>query len=164
MFTYIFGMFVRLRSLPVTEPVPARKARVMSVDYIQYARMPPLRKSHGHPFPELPDRSATAISASSWADYAAFASTFRTQQGSLRKLRHEVRQAVQWESPVRRPMGSLAPGACQPDLDAPRRHLGVFFLALEVELGRPDVGVAGELPHFVHRRPVADRVVDRRCA
>jgi hypothetical protein len=24
--------------------------------------------------------------------------------------------------------------------------------------------VVGELPHFVHRRPVADRVVDRRCA
>ena len=61
-------------------------------------------------------------------------------------------------------MGSLAPGACQPDLVAPHRHLGVFFLALEVELGRSDVGVAGELPHFVHRRPVADRVVDRRCA
>ncbi len=58
-------------------------------------------------------------------------------------------------------MGSLAPGAWQPDLDAPRRHLGVSFLALEVELGPRDVGVAGELPHFVYRRPVAALVRDR---
>ena len=72
------------------------------------------------------------VCAFSVADYAAFASTFRTQYRSLQKLRHEVRQGGQWESPEGRPMGSLAPGACQPDLDAPRRHLGVFFLALEV--------------------------------
>ena len=45
-----------------------------------------------------------------------------------------------------------------------RAATSVFFLALEVELGRPNVGVVGELPHFVHRRPVADRVADRRCA
>ena len=46
-------------------------------------------------------------------------------------------------------MGSLAPGTCQPDLDAPGRHLGVFLLADEVDLGGADVGVAGELPHLV---------------
>ena len=34
-------------------------------------------------------------------------------------------------------------------------------LRSKLELGRPDVGLAGELPHFVHRRPVADRVRDR---
>jgi len=59
---------------------------------------------------------------------------------------------------------SLDPGPREADLDAPRRHLGVFFFADEVELGYPDVSVAGELPHLVHRRPVADRVVDRRLA
>src|SRR5208282_3083211 len=57
---------------------------------------------------------------------------------------------------------SLDPGPREADLDAPRRHVRVFFLADKVEFGRPDVGVAGELPHLVHRRPVADRVVDRR--
>jgi len=59
---------------------------------------------------------------------------------------------------------SLDPGPREADLDAPRRHVRVFFLADKVEFGRPDVGVAGELPHLVHRRPVADGVVDRRLA
>jgi hypothetical protein len=43
----------------------------------------------------------------------------------------------------------LDPGPREADLDAPRRHLGVFFLADEVELGGADVAVAGELPHLV---------------
>ena len=50
------------------------------------------------------------------------------------------------------------------NVDAPRRHLGVFLLTHEVDLGRADVGVAGELPHLVHRGPVPDGVVDRRLA
>ena len=61
-------------------------------------------------------------------------------------------------------MGSLVPGTCQPDVDPPGRHLGVFLLADEVNLSGADVGVAGKLPYFVHRRPVADRVVDGRFA
>ena len=36
--------------------------------------------------------------------------------------------------------------------------------AHEVDLGRADIGVPGELPHLVHRGPVADGVVDRRLA
>ena len=36
-------------------------------------------------------------------------------------------------------MGLLTPG----------RHLGVFLLADEVDLGGADVGVAGEFPHLV---------------
>ena len=34
----------------------------------------------------------------------------------------------------------------------------------QVNLGRPDVGVPGEFPHLVHRRPISDRVVDRGLA
>ena len=49
----------------------------------------------------------------------------------------------------RRPMGSLALSSRHADLDPPRRHLGVFLLADEVDLGGADVGVAGELPHLV---------------
>jgi len=41
-------------------------------------------------------------------------------------------------------------------------RLGVIFLADEVDLGRGDVGVAGELPNLVHGGPVADGVVDCR--
>jgi hypothetical protein len=46
------------------------------------------------------------------------------------------------------------------DVDAPRRHLGVFLLAHEVELGRAVLGVSGELAHLVEQGPVADGVVD----
>ena len=45
---------------------------------------------------------------------------------------------------------------------APRRHFAVLLLAHEVQLGGADVAVAGELAHLMHRRPVADGVVDRR--
>jgi hypothetical protein len=61
-------------------------------------------------------------------------------------------------------MGSLSLGTCEPDLDAPGRHLGVFFFADEVDLGGADVGVPSELAHLMHRRPVADGVFDRRLA
>src|SRR5271166_3145325 len=50
------------------------------------------------------------------------------------------------------------------DLNLPGGHLSVFLLADEINLGRPDVGMAGELPHLMHRGPVADGVVDRRLA
>src|SRR5207253_9963322 len=56
--------------------------------------------------------------------------------------------------------GSLAFASHDADLDPPRRHLGVFLLADEVDLGRADIGVPGELPHLVHGRPVPDGVVD----
>jgi hypothetical protein len=46
------------------------------------------------------------------------------------------------------------------NVDAPRRHLGVFLLAHELELSRPDIGVPGELAHLVQRGAVADGVVD----
>ncbi len=59
---------------------------------------------------------------------------------------------------------SWDPGPREADLDAPGRHRGVFLLADEVDLGRADVGVAGELPHLVHRRPVADRSRNRDAA
>ena len=45
-------------------------------------------------------------------------------------------------------MGSLARASRDADVDAPRRHLGVFLVAHEVELGRPDIGVPGELAHL----------------
>ena len=57
-------------------------------------------------------------------------------------------------------MGSLAPGTRQPDLDAPRRHLGILLAADEVDLGGADIGVAREFAHLVHRGPIADGVVD----
>ena len=50
------------------------------------------------------------------------------------------------------------------NLDFPCRHLGVFLLADEINLGRADVGMAGELAHLVHGGPVADGVVDGRLA
>ena len=55
-------------------------------------------------------------------------------------------------------------GSYDADLDAPRRHLGVFLLAHEIDLGGADIGVPGELPHLVHRGPIPDGVVDRRLA
>src|SRR5512135_982195 len=55
---------------------------------------------------------------------------------------------------------SLVLASRQADMDAPRRHLGVLLLTHEVDLGRADIGVPGELAHLVHRGPVADRVVD----
>ena len=57
-------------------------------------------------------------------------------------------------------MGSLARASRDANVDAPRRHLGVFLLAHEVELGRPDIGVPGELAHLVERGAVTDGVVD----
>src|SRR5271165_6086715 len=60
--------------------------------------------------------------------------------------------------------GSLAPGGGKADLDFACRHLGVLLLADEVELGRSDIAMPSEFPHLVHRRPVADGVVDRRLA
>jgi hypothetical protein len=59
---------------------------------------------------------------------------------------------------------SLVLASRQSDLDAPRRHLGVFLLAHEVDLGCPDIRVPGELAHLVHRRSIPDRVVDRGLA
>ena len=44
--------------------------------------------------------------------------------------------------------GSLALASRHANVDAPRRHLGVFLLAHEVDLGRPDIRVPGELPHL----------------
>ena len=57
-------------------------------------------------------------------------------------------------------MDSLARASRDANVDPPRRHLGVLLLAHEVELGRPDIRVPGELAHLVQRRPVADGVVD----
>ena len=54
--------------------------------------------------------------------------------------------AMYWGRP---PPGSLALASRDADLDPPGRHLGVFLLADEVDLGRSDVGMAGELPHLV---------------
>ena len=61
-------------------------------------------------------------------------------------------------------MDSLARASRDANVDPPRRHLGVFLLAHEVELGGPDIGVAGELAHLVQRGAVADGVVNRRLA
>ena len=60
--------------------------------------------------------------------------------------------------------GSLALASRDANVDAPRRHLGVFLLAHEIDLGGADIGVPGELPHLVHRGPIPDGVVDRRLA
>src|SRR5437773_137566 len=56
-------------------------------------------------------------------------------------------------------MSSLALASRQADLDPPRRLFGVFLLAHEVDLGRADVGMAGELADLVHRSSVPDGVV-----
>ena len=45
-------------------------------------------------------------------------------------------------------MASLGLASRDANVDAPRRHLGVFLLAREVELGRPDIRVPGELAHL----------------
>ena len=42
-------------------------------------------------------------------------------------------------------MDSRARASRDANVDSPRRHLGVFLLAHEVDLGRPDIGVPGEL-------------------
>src|SRR5262249_20917179 len=55
---------------------------------------------------------------------------------------------------------SLAPSSRKPNLDAPRRHLGVFLFPHEVDLGRPDIGMASKLADLVHRGPISDGVVD----
>jgi hypothetical protein len=41
--------------------------------------------------------------------------------------------------------GGARLGSYDADLDVPGRHLGVFLLAHEVDLGRPDIRVPGEL-------------------
>ena len=56
----------------------------------------------------------------------------------------------------------FALSADQTNRNLPCRQLGVFLLADEINVGRADVGVAGELAHLLHRSPVADDVVDRR--
>ena len=58
--------------------------------------------------------------------------------------------------------GLLALAARQPNVDAPRRDLGVLLLSDEVDLGRADIRVPGELPHLVQRGAVADGVVGAR--
>ena len=45
--------------------------------------------------------------------------------------------------------GSFAPASRQADLDAAGRHLGVFLLPREVNLGGADVGVPGEFADLV---------------
>src|SRR5512135_2318730 len=55
---------------------------------------------------------------------------------------------------------SLARASRDANVDPPRRHLRVFLLAHEVELGRPDIGMPGELAHLVQRGAVANGVVD----
>src|SRR5271166_6115597 len=67
-------------------------------------------------------------------------------------------------SPIMSATGSLALASRDANVDAPRRRLGVFLLAHEIDLGGADIGVPGELPHLVHRGPVPDGVVDRRLA
>ena len=68
------------------------------------------------------------------------------------------------ERPSESPLDSSPLEADARDLNPPRRHLGVFLLADEVELGRADVAVAGELPHLVHGGAVADGIVASRLA
>jgi hypothetical protein len=75
---------------------------------------------------------------------------------------HPARSAVRIVG--RPPPGLLTLASGQADLDFPGRHLGVFLLANEINLGRPYVGVACEFPHLVHGGPVADGVVDGRLA
>src|SRR5271165_6100033 len=47
--------------------------------------------------------------------------------------------------------GLLALAFRDANVDAPRRHLGVFLLAHEIDLGGADIGVPREFPHLVHR-------------
>src|SRR5437867_402503 len=46
--------------------------------------------------------------------------------------------------------GSLALSSRQTNLDAAGGHLGVFLFPHEVDLGRPNIRVAGKLADFVH--------------
>src|SRR5512135_3939326 len=55
---------------------------------------------------------------------------------------------------------SLALASRQANMDPPRRHLGVPLLTHEVDLGRAEIGVPGELAHLVQRGPVPYGVVD----
>src|SRR5208337_3040231 len=57
-------------------------------------------------------------------------------------------------------VASLALTSRHANVDSPRRHLGVFLLGHEVELGRSDIRMPGKLAHLVHLRPVADGVVN----
>ena len=59
---------------------------------------------------------------------------------------------------------SLAFASREANVDAPRRDLGILLAAHEVDLGDPDIGISGKLPHLVHGRPVPDGIVDRRLA
>ena len=45
----------------------------------------------------------------------------------------------------RPPPDSLAFASRHADLDSPRRHLGVFLLSHEIDLGRPDIRMPGKL-------------------
>ena len=86
-------------------------------------------------------------------------------EGDGQKIVHNRILLMYWSNRRRCRSGSGrrggAPGA---DVDAPCRHLGVFLLADEVELGGADVAVAGELAHLVHRGAVTDGVLDRHLA
>jgi hypothetical protein len=46
-------------------------------------------------------------------------------------------------------LGSLASASGHANLDFPCGHLGVFLPPDELDLGGADVGMAGELTHFV---------------
>src|SRR5262249_36197298 len=76
----------------------------------------------------------------------------------------EHRRPAQVILSLHRGVASAALPARDADADAAGRHLAVLLLADEVQLGGPDVGVAGELAHLVPLRPVADGVVDGRLA
>jgi hypothetical protein len=45
--------------------------------------------------------------------------------------------------------GSLALAPRDANLDSPRRDLGIFLFPHEVDLGRSDISMAGELAHLV---------------
>src|SRR4051794_15965172 len=57
---------------------------------------------------------------------------------------------------------SLDPSSRHSNLNSAGGYLRVLFLSHKVNLSCSYVGMSSELPHFMHRRPVANGVVDRR--
>ena len=96
---------------------------------------PQLGLGHGRS-PSGPNGSRSPVSASVYLSIVSIGSP---------RLQAVGRRA----SSGRPPTGSLALTPRDADLDPPRRHLGVLLLADEVDLGGPDIGMAGEFPDLV---------------
>jgi hypothetical protein len=71
-----------------------------------------------------------------------------------------VNPSVSTRSPQGEAPSAMRVPATHANLNLPRRELGVFALADEIQFGGPNIAVPGNLTHLVHLGTVADGIVD----